>query len=89
MNLVQLWKHLGISRIILFYRGEYAWKDEKTNIVSKVTAHVYISNLMAYIQDKLENESIFPIDGNYNNTFNKIYNEISRRLVRLFHHFYD
>lgn len=57
--------------------------------MSKVAAHVYISNLMAYIQDKLENTSIFPIDGNYNNTFNKIYNEISRRLVRLFHHFYD
>lgn len=44
---------------------------------------------MTYIREKLEDKSVFPIDGSYSDTFSKIYTEISRRLVRLFHHFYD
>lgn len=75
--------------LFILIRGEFAWKNEETEVVELLPANEYVNNLMIYVKHKLDDEKICPVNGKLPDNFIGLCNEIVRRLVRLFHHFYD
>ncbi|KAG0216068.1 MOB kinase activator 1B [Mortierella sp. GBA30] len=69
---------------------EYHWKDDHSKKPSRVSAPVYVDNLMSWVQSQLDNEAIFPskIGVEFPPQFKTIINDIFRRLFRVYAHIY-
>lgn len=69
---------------------EYHWVDEKSKKPRKVSAPVYIDHLMTWVQNQLDDETIFPskIDEPFCENFIDIIRTIFKRLFRVYAHIY-
>ncbi|KJE94944.1 mob1 [Capsaspora owczarzaki ATCC 30864] len=68
---------------------EYYWADEVQKKPVKLTAPQYIDNLMTWVQAQLDNESIFPMEGDdFPSTFKETVKTIFKRLFRIYAHIY-
>eukprot|EP00011_Vannellida_sp_DIVA3-517-6-12_P008094 CAMPEP_0114612202 /NCGR_PEP_ID=MMETSP0168-20121206/4502_1 /TAXON_ID=95228 ORGANISM="Vannella sp., Strain DIVA3 517/6/12" /NCGR_SAMPLE_ID=MMETSP0168 /ASSEMBLY_ACC=CAM_ASM_000044 /LENGTH=217 /DNA_ID=CAMNT_0001823183 /DNA_START=82 /DNA_END=735 /DNA_ORIENTATION=+ len=70
---------------------EYFWADgEKVKKPIKVTAPEYMEYLMTWVQDTLDNESIFPsrVDVPFPRQFQAVVKNIFKRLFRVYAHIY-
>eukprot|EP01129_Flabellula_baltica_P002300 TRINITY_DN1211_c0_g1_i1.p1 TRINITY_DN1211_c0_g1~~TRINITY_DN1211_c0_g1_i1.p1 ORF type:complete len:189 (+),score=31.99 TRINITY_DN1211_c0_g1_i1:207-773(+) len=70
-------------------RYTYAWGEGKKKPVT-CSAPVYVENLMTWIQEKLDNENIFPTteDAEFPPDFLKEVKNIFKRLFRVYAHIY-
>jgi len=69
---------------------EYLWADEETKKPVQVTAQQYIDKLMNWIQQLLDDESIFPskTDTPFPKTFANVIKQVFKRLFRVYAHIY-
>lgn len=91
------------KRFLLFYsvvltsffkknnRFEYLWADgKKYKKATRLTAPEYIDNLMAWVQDYLDDETLFPskMGVPFPKTFTPTVKQIFKRLFRVYAHIY-
>ena len=69
---------------------EYLWADQCTKKPTKVSAPKYVDLLMTWIEDQLNDESIFPtrVDTPFPKNFRNIVAKIMQRLFRVYSHIY-
>ncbi|KAF9349949.1 MOB kinase activator 1B [Mortierella sp. NVP85] len=69
---------------------EYHWKNESQKKPARVSAPVYVDNLMTWVQTQLDDEAIFPrkIGVQFPDNFQTIASDIFRRLFRVYAHIY-
>eukprot|EP00938_MAST-03A_sp_MAST-3A-sp1_P002801 g2801.t1 len=69
---------------------EYLWADHITKKPCKVSAPKYVDLLMTWIEDQLNDESIFPtrVDTPFPKNFRNIVAKIMQRLFRVYSHIY-
>jgi len=71
-------------------KGEalYYWAEEGSKNTLDLSAPEYIERLFSWVGDKLDNETIFPIDGDFPNNFSNEVKVILKRLFRVYAHIY-
>jgi MOB kinase activator 1 len=69
---------------------EYLWADQETKKPMKVSAPKYVDLLMTWIEEQLNDESIFPtrVDTPFPKNFRQIVAKIMQRLFRVYSHIY-
>ncbi|KAJ5078052.1 mob kinase activator-like 1 [Anaeramoeba ignava] len=68
---------------------EYLWMDnQKYKKPTKLSAPEYITELLDWVQDLLNNEQIFPTADQFPEDFFSIISQITKRLFRIYAHIY-
>ncbi|KAL3095571.1 hypothetical protein niasHT_024397 [Heterodera trifolii] len=69
---------------------EYFWSDSKGALIEPCPANLYIEYLLGWVQDELDDESIFPsqIGQQFPSNFLHIAQAIVKRLFRIYAHVY-
>merc|ERR1712100_823436 len=67
---------------------QYLWQDPATKKPVNVTAPQYTTLLLDWVEQKFDDESIFPADGNFPKNFTAEVSTICRRMFRIYAHLY-
>lgn len=71
-------------------RYTYLWKDDHMKVPIDVPAHKYIELMFEWVESKINNENIFPVDNNgkFPKNFRYIIQQIFKRYFRVYGHVY-